>query len=455
MTRVETASVADAEVRALVPGDPARVSSLANQLGTIAAGLAAAAEALTVIGVDHWRGPAATAFLGALGTAPGPLRAGGEAFGAAATAVRGHAGALEQAQSMARAALAAAEEGRAATAVWASRSQERAAVASKAAAGDAGAMAQLASMPPPGADPGQLARQRGERLLAEARERVSTSGRQVAAVLAGAGASAPREPNLAVKALVRGAQLQRQVAFGAGEVFLDVGALGLRTTSARLVVNPHGWMQDAGAVTKDLATTALAPGAGVASMLDLGTWAKNPARAVGHLGGNALVGLAAGGDSAASESGLISRLRPAELFRKPANRPISLPIRSFAKTDPLAEYAQNIPRLDGHYDVAAHGNQLEVEIHLDEGPSTLRAPDLARLIAAQPDYHGQPVRLVSCFTGERPDGIAQQLANELGVQVVAPSSKLWVWDDGRTAVGLDWQVPDGRWLTYKPGGPQG
>ncbi|MGK4422366.1 putative T7SS-secreted protein, partial [Klebsiella pneumoniae] len=84
---------------ALVPGDPERVSSLADQLSTIAAGLSAGAELVAAVGVGLWQGPAAAAFLGALGLAPGPLRAGGDAFGAAASVVRAHATVLAEAQS--------------------------------------------------------------------------------------------------------------------------------------------------------------------------------------------------------------------------------------------------------------------------------------------------------------------------------------------------------------------
>ena len=436
-----------------LPGDPDRVSSLAAHMGAIGAGLSAGAQTLSAIGVDRWEGPAATAFQSVLGVAPAPLRTGGEAFVAAAQAVGQHAAVLEAAQEQARLAAMVADDARAATGVWTTQVDAREVVQRRASAGDADAVAALAGMPAPGVDPGAEGRARAERLLAEAHEMVAESGRRAAAVLARAAALAPREPSLPERSLLRGVQLQRQVAFGAGESVVDLGALVWRTSSTRAAVNPVGWMTDQVGMAKGYVNAVQHPVELGKSVVDWDTWATNPARAVGHLGGNALIGVATGGGSAAAGTGLISRLRPSALFRKAPNPPYELSIISFAEHDPLGAYARNVRPLDGHYDVAAHGNELQVQVHGAEGQAErLGADKLAKLIVEQPDYDGGPVRLLSCFTGSSPTGIAQQLADRLGVNVVAPSSKLWMWPDGEMAVGLDWKRPTGGWITHEPSG---
>src|SRR5262249_19308716 len=56
----------------------------------------------------------------------------------------------------------------------------------------------------------------------------------------------------------------------------------------------------------------------------------------------------------------------------------------------------------------------------------------------QPGYvPGAPIRLISCSTGAWPDGIAQQLANIMHVDVLAPTTDL----DGHTGEPLN----GGRW----------
>jgi hypothetical protein len=436
-----------------LPGDPDRVASLATQLGTIGAGLSAGAGTLASVGVGGWDGPAATAFRSALGVAPAPLRTGGEAFVAAAQAVGQHAAVLEAAREQARLAVMVADDAKAASGVWTAQVDAREVVRRRASAGDTGAVAALAGMPLSGLDPGAEGRARAERLLAEAREMVAESARRAAAVLARAAALAPREPSLPERALMRGVQLQRQVAFGAGESVFDLGAVAWRTSLPRAAAHPMEWVTDQVGMAKGLVNAAQHPVELGKSVVDWDTWTTNPARAVGHVGGNALGAVATGGGSAAAKAGLISRLRPSALFRKAPNPPYDLSIVSFAEHDPLGTYARNVPPLDGHYDVAAHGNELEVQVHGAAGQvERLGADRLAKLIVEQPDYDGGPVRLLSCFTGSSPTGIAQQLADRLGINVVAPSSKLWMWPDGEMAVGLDWKRPTGGWITHEPSG---
>lgn len=77
--------------------------------------------------------------------------------------------------------------------------------------------------------------------------------------------------------------------------------------------------------------------------------------------------------------------------------------------------------LDGYYDVYGHGNPYRIGVFHDQ--PALDAEQLARLILNSDDYvPGTPVRLVSCWTGASKSGLAQQLADILGVRVMAPNS---------------------------------
>jgi hypothetical protein len=96
--------------------------------------------------------------------------------------------------------------------------------------------------------------------------------------------------------------------------------------------------------------------------------------------------------------------------------------------------------LAGFYDVIFHGYQSGQHAGLwqpgSDVPLRVDVEQIARLVEAQPDYHRQPVRLVSCWMGRRPDGLASQLAVRLGTPVLAataeicprPSGHLWLID---------------------------
>ncbi|TXC95289.1 hypothetical protein FS847_23920 [Streptomyces sp. ISID311] len=114
----------------------------------------------------------------------------------------------------------------------------------------------------------------------------------------------------------------------------------------------------------------------------------------------------------------------------------------------------------GYHDVVIHGN--------DRGffePGRVNAHDksfsggnthpvqIAEAIRNNPSYDGGPVRLISCHSGTNGAGVdsvsaAQQVANELGVPVMAPTNKVGVMPD------LGTQQPtiylDGYWRTFLP-----
>lgn len=91
---------------------------------------------------------------------------------------------------------------------------------------------------------------------------------------------------------------------------------------------------------------------------------------------------------------------------------------------------------------------------------------LARLIESDPAYTGEPIRLLSCNTGAEGATAAQNLANKMGREVLAPDN--FVWAEPRPGpaivappkvVQTQWgpvEVPDmsrpGNWVPFKPRG---
>lgn len=111
---------------------------------------------------------------------------------------------------------------------------------------------------------------------------------------------------------------------------------------------------------------------------------------------------------------------------------------------------------DGYHDVVIHGSDKDFGATPDawQNGTNFGHRTLARLIQNDPGYTGGPIRLLSCRTGACQDGAAQNLANKLGVVVVAPSDTIWAWPSGRLSIGPTALRNIGRWITFKPGGGQ-
>jgi RHS repeat-associated protein len=96
--------------------------------------------------------------------------------------------------------------------------------------------------------------------------------------------------------------------------------------------------------------------------------------------------------------------------------------------DPAIAFTSRSDPLPGYHDVLIHGNPINF-VSPAGGPMT--AQDLAGILRSDPAYPGGPVRLLTCSVGKLPFGPAQQLANQLGTEVLAPSDILNVYSDGR------------------------
>ena len=120
----------------------------------------------------------------------------------------------------------------------------------------------------------------------------------------------------------------------------------------------------------------------------------------------------------------------------------------FPDGDQLNDNAKMVPPIEGFYDVAMHGTPRVVEFRSSENKMSART--LATVIRHSKGYTGQRIRLLSCNTGKS-DGdsycFAEELANALGVDVMAPNKALYIYPNGRLRIG---KQGDGAFITFKP-----
>ncbi|MEU9704353.1 hypothetical protein [Streptomyces sp. NPDC047981] len=123
----------------------------------------------------------------------------------------------------------------------------------------------------------------------------------------------------------------------------------------------------------------------------------------------------------------------------------------------MREMASKLEPEQGAFTVDLHGTPNSVEV---DGRS-ISAEELgAYLTSDQSDWDGEPVRLMSCETGQGEEPFAQELADNLGVPVTAPTELAWSDSQGNSWVASgvfdeygDMQStwpPDGEWVTFEP-----
>ena len=121
------------------------------------------------------------------------------------------------------------------------------------------------------------------------------------------------------------------------------------------------------------------------------------------------------------------------------------------KGEELGAFTKNIKPEAGFTDVVIHGTQDKVAIMHNGDYKYLDHRRLSTLLKHDGEYkHKSAVRLISCDTGGKTSGFAQNLANKLGVKVKAPSDTLWVFPSGKMVIGKNPFRNTGKWITYKP-----
>ncbi|WP_261568733.1 hypothetical protein [Frankia gtarii] len=109
---------------------------------------------------------------------------------------------------------------------------------------------------------------------------------------------------------------------------------------------------------------------------------------------------------------------------------------------------------EGFYTADLHGNPEGFGV----GDKRVDAGEFASLVQTDPDWRRQPIRLLSCSTGAGDHPVAQDVAEELGVRVEAPTGPVWVDHNGNPVVddteieneyGL-METGPGTWRTFEP-----
>ena len=118
--------------------------------------------------------------------------------------------------------------------------------------------------------------------------------------------------------------------------------------------------------------------------------------------------------------------------------------------DLLGIIAKGLPSESGKYDVVMHGHPYCVEFFGQK----IDVETLCAIIAQRKDYQkGTDIRLISCYTGSKDDGVAQYIANKLKVTVWAPTKLGIINKFGnryRVYSGSDFGVEDGIFKPFTP-----
>jgi len=117
-----------------------------------------------------------------------------------------------------------------------------------------------------------------------------------------------------------------------------------------------------------------------------------------------------------------------------------------AKGDIFLRYASKAEQPYGILDVSVHGSSNSVMIGTEVNHRVL-----ASLIKQNPQFTGQPIRLLSCNTGSLPNGFAKNLSNKLGVQVFAPNNIIWAFPNGKLTIGALPTSNNGSFMSFLPG----
>lgn len=273
---------ADATVPDLVPGAPADLDQLAAELSQYSRAFADSAQRLRALDTSSWSGDAAEGFRNAVGKLPAGLEKAQEAFTSARQAVDHYADVLRRAQQEAAAVIDDAAEARLASRkhLYAVDDFEQ-----------ARARGDETAVPPPGTDPGEAAMAAATARLSRARAQIDEAADRADRTLRTAAEAAPDKPG----ALDRLMGWGKSFADGFGEAGLDLLKTAVKTDPFYALVDPEGFLKQTTTTLDGLVWGAQNPKEFAKAATDWNTWKTDPARALGHLGPDAVVELLTGG----------------------------------------------------------------------------------------------------------------------------------------------------------------
>jgi RHS repeat-associated protein len=116
--------------------------------------------------------------------------------------------------------------------------------------------------------------------------------------------------------------------------------------------------------------------------------------------------------------------------------------------DDLSKFAGRVPTSsEGFFNVVTHADEHAPWVLRNGNWTRLSHRALAKFINRINGYTGGPIRLIACKAGACSTGLAQNLANKLGVRVLAPTEDAIVDAEGSFWTTGTWQlfVPRGQW----------
>ena len=118
----------------------------------------------------------------------------------------------------------------------------------------------------------------------------------------------------------------------------------------------------------------------------------------------------------------------------------------------LYEYSKKVKPIDGYEDIAIHDDWLGFSINNLNGNEieSYTPKKFAKILKEDPNYHGGNFRLLSCETGSKEAVAAQQLADALNADVLAPTAVLFIGFNGKMTIGTDEYINFGDWKLFKP-----
>ena len=140
-------------------------------------------------------------------------------------------------------------------------------------------------------------------------------------------------------------------------------------------------------------------------------------------------------------------------------------IRYMSVRDSFYQNLEKVPVLEGYMDIACHADAFSFSYsdpETGESVQELTAKQFVKRLLTDGRTFDSPVRLFSCESGKIQDGLAQQFADEVGVEVLAPTKKVYTNSQGFVVLAdtdeealelimsaKDKWNPDG-WVSFKP-----
>ena len=137
---------------------------------------------------------------------------------------------------------------------------------------------------------------------------------------------------------------------------------------------------------------------------------------------------------------------------------LKLSSRYLNKNDILYQRAAKIEPLEGFEDIVTHGDPYSIAFIDSEGAETnITAAEFVEMLKKDTHYKGGDIRLVVCQAGADNGIVPQYIANELGVNVLAPTEIVNVDFEGNMILADDETdaragIETGEWKLFKPKG---